>query len=239
MSQWYYAKDGSQQGPYDADDMRLAIKTGELSGSDLVWREGMADWQKIKEVAELASALPAPQAHAAHAPVAAAPVAQPAYQPQAQAQPLQYQQAYSSSGQIMFTPRAMDLLRQTKPWVRFLAIMGFIVTGLSLVIGLIAGGMVISQSGRRGAASPVEGIVMIVVYILISGVYFFLAYFLNQYANKIGRLVATQREDALEAAIAAQKTFWRLLGIIVIAVLALYLLVIVGAAVLAAFFTLR
>jgi hypothetical protein len=42
--QWYYIKDGSQSGPVSLDELRHKIACGELTSSNLVWREGMADW---------------------------------------------------------------------------------------------------------------------------------------------------------------------------------------------------
>lgn len=230
MSQWYYAKDGNQHGPYDADDMRLAVKTGELSGGDLVWREGLADWKPIKEVPELASAMPAAQPAAA-APVAATPVAQPTYQQQ----PLQYQQAYSTSGQIMFTPTAMEMLRQTKPWVRFMGVLLFVITGLIVagaLVMLFVGVVGAASSPRGGAAVMGASVGVALVYLLMGALYFFPALFLNRYASHINTLLSTRREDALEAALAAQKTFWRYVGIVVLVVLGLYVLILVAAIVL-------
>ena len=68
--EWYYAKDGGQQGPVSEADLRDLIAGGSLKATDLVWHEGMADWQPVSKVAALSTALAAP---AAPAPAAPAP----------------------------------------------------------------------------------------------------------------------------------------------------------------------
>lgn len=55
MTQWYYSKMGLQQGPVPEDELRTKIRRGEIGDSNLVWREGMADWLPLAQVAELAT----------------------------------------------------------------------------------------------------------------------------------------------------------------------------------------
>lgn len=50
MKQYFYVEGGSQQGPFTIEE--LVEKN--LNLDTLVWKEGMANWQKIAEVAELA-----------------------------------------------------------------------------------------------------------------------------------------------------------------------------------------
>lgn len=45
MSQWFYAKDGSQKGPVTIDELRAFAQSGELGRGDLVWNGSMKDWQ--------------------------------------------------------------------------------------------------------------------------------------------------------------------------------------------------
>jgi len=50
---WYYAKNGAQQGPVALEDMKSRIAMGEIAPTDLAWREGMADWMPVSSIAEL------------------------------------------------------------------------------------------------------------------------------------------------------------------------------------------
>ncbi|NNM30057.1 MAG: DUF4339 domain-containing protein [Akkermansiaceae bacterium] len=51
--EWFYAKFGKQEGPVDESALRSKIRSGEVSPSDLVWREGMEKWEPAGQVAEL------------------------------------------------------------------------------------------------------------------------------------------------------------------------------------------
>lgn len=58
MDQWYYGKNGEQQGPVDIETIRSMLASGQLAQSDLVWKEGMANWTAINQVTEFASQTP-------------------------------------------------------------------------------------------------------------------------------------------------------------------------------------
>lgn len=60
MSEWYYGKEGQQHGPIDEATLRARIATGEVSGSDLIWTEGMVEWIPLSKVSQFSG--PAPQA---------------------------------------------------------------------------------------------------------------------------------------------------------------------------------
>ncbi|MEN8693626.1 MAG: DUF4190 domain-containing protein [Akkermansiaceae bacterium] len=63
MSEWYYGKDGQQYGPVDEATIKARAATGEISATDLVWKEGMEKWLPFAELAEFsdgAAAAPAP-----------------------------------------------------------------------------------------------------------------------------------------------------------------------------------
>ncbi len=52
MSEWYYADAGNtRQGPVPAAALTRLRLAGQLSWESLVWRDGMADWQPMRDVA--------------------------------------------------------------------------------------------------------------------------------------------------------------------------------------------
>lgn len=59
MSQWYYTSGGAQQGPVSTSDLQSWIANSQIALTELVWREGMADWKPISQVPELAASAPA------------------------------------------------------------------------------------------------------------------------------------------------------------------------------------
>jgi hypothetical protein len=50
MSNWFYAANGQQQGPFGDAQFRDLIANGTVRADTLVWTEGMAGWQKATEV---------------------------------------------------------------------------------------------------------------------------------------------------------------------------------------------
>lgn len=60
---WFYSKNGTQLGPVTEQELSEKAKNGEVSSSDLVWKEGMPDWTPLGQVQEFSgtvSQLPAP-----------------------------------------------------------------------------------------------------------------------------------------------------------------------------------
>jgi hypothetical protein len=47
---WYYASGGQQQGPVDDAQFEAMVQSGQIKPADLVWREGMANWQPLSSV---------------------------------------------------------------------------------------------------------------------------------------------------------------------------------------------
>ncbi len=78
--QWYYSKNGTQLGPVGEGELLAKLASGEVSSADMVWKEGMADWQPAGKVAELASFATLPSATSAPPPVVNSPYAPPSVQ---------------------------------------------------------------------------------------------------------------------------------------------------------------
>lgn len=76
-TQWYYADSQRQRhGPLPTAQLRELLAQGRMGADALVWREGMADWQPVHSVAELAAAAPHVQPHDPYAaPASALPAA--------------------------------------------------------------------------------------------------------------------------------------------------------------------
>src|SRR5690349_20840663 len=49
-NQWWYAHGGEQLGPVSPADLRQLAASGSLAPTDLVWREGMAQWAPASRV---------------------------------------------------------------------------------------------------------------------------------------------------------------------------------------------
>ena len=63
MEQWFFTKDGQQEGPVTPEQINALAKAGQLDPAGThVWCEGMTDWKTLADSGLLsASALPVPQ----------------------------------------------------------------------------------------------------------------------------------------------------------------------------------
>lgn len=57
MADWYFAREGKQQGPVAEARLLEMIRSGEVGGADLVWKDGMSGWEPVSKVPALAAAL--------------------------------------------------------------------------------------------------------------------------------------------------------------------------------------
>lgn len=71
--QWYYSKNGVQLGPVTDGEIRGKVASGEISATDMVWKEGMRDWLPVGNVEELSALMALP----ANSPVAQSPPVSP------------------------------------------------------------------------------------------------------------------------------------------------------------------
>ncbi len=53
---WYYSSKGTQLGPIPEEELLRKVRSGEVSTSDLVWKDGMTDWRPLGQVPEPQSA---------------------------------------------------------------------------------------------------------------------------------------------------------------------------------------
>ena len=59
---WYYRRGEAQMGPVSWEDLVGAARAGGVVSGDLVWTEGMAQWQAAATIPGLLPAMPAPPA---------------------------------------------------------------------------------------------------------------------------------------------------------------------------------
>lgn len=53
MTEWYYGAQGQQQGPVTETELRQLMAQGVVTRETLVWRDGLAEWKPMGDVAEL------------------------------------------------------------------------------------------------------------------------------------------------------------------------------------------
>jgi len=171
------------------------------------------------EAAPAAGAGPAPSQSAAAGPAAQAPGAPQAASPYGP--PTGFGQAPGGRPAQTITAGMAQHLQGTRPWVLFLAILGFIGCGLMVIGGL---GMLALGGMAAGGPGAGLGAVVCFAYVLVAVVYAVGSYLLYSYASAIKRFRQSGRSGDMEAALSAQRSWWKFVGILTIIALSLYLL---------------
>jgi hypothetical protein len=237
--QWYYAQNGQQLGPVSGEQLRAMLVSGSVRPTDLVWTDSLPAWTPASQVPALLPApapapapvyvpppapapvyTPPPPAQAAPAPAprpapaaAPTPAPQPAWTQSPAPEPVQ------GGGDV--SQEVVELLRKTKPWVRFLSVLGFI----ALVFILLAAVAIVAlPTGPMGAMAIGPKLAAAGAYILMGLLQFPALLFLSRYASRIKDLVNSGHPQDLEDALAAQKSFWKYVGIFTLVMIIVYIL---------------
>ncbi|MFK7818317.1 MAG: hypothetical protein AB8G99_06345 [Planctomycetaceae bacterium] len=122
---------------------------------------------------------------------------------------------YSDGGGDV-SDEVIDELRKTKPWVRLV--------GFLSAIGLILSAVLVAISAFAATSNPLggpgfAGIGTIVVQGIGLLIYFLVAKFLIGYSRSIGQLEESGSTEDLVSALADQRRFWLLQGILIIVIL--------------------
>lgn len=132
---------------------------------------------------------------------------------------------------LFLTETAQYYLQQTAKWAKFLSIMGFIGSGIMVLLGLFFGTFMTAMSRfqpNSNAISSVMGGFMGFFYILIGAFYFFLSFYLYQFADRVKIGVQFQDSLQIEGGFGRLKSLFKITGIITIVCLVLYALIIIG-----------
>lgn len=128
------------------------------------------------------------------------------------------------------SPRALETLRRTQPWLRFMGIILMIGTGLTLLVGIALCGLGLVATGLHAEEGERTNgpmlIVMGLIYIPLAFIYLYPAILLLRSAARIRAAAATGAEAAVVDSLEAQRKFWKYTGICVIVLMALYALAI-------------
>ena len=124
-------------------------------------------------------------------------------------------------------------LAEAARWAKFLAIMGFIMCGLIILVGIFAGSLFATLSNRpynrfdNEIGTSVRAgytVVMAVAYIIFAVLYFFPCLFLFHFAVKMKTALLTDSQEMLNTSFQNLKKMFRYVGIMTIIVLGLYII---------------
>ncbi|MCW3116029.1 MAG: hypothetical protein JWM28_111 [Chitinophagaceae bacterium] len=136
---------------------------------------------------------------------------------------------------LSIDPAAKAHLSEAARWARFLAIVGFVIIGLIVLIGIFAGSILGSMTGGLGGnelgssrvTSGIMGSFFIVIYILVAAFYFFPCLFLFRFATKMKTALASNDQETVNSSFQNLKKLFRFVGIFTIIMLAIYAIALV------------
>jgi hypothetical protein len=197
---WYYVKGGTEAVSVDFAGLQRLASTGQLGPDDLVWTQGMQQWVPAKSIQAL-DLFGKPTLDRGPGGTQGSAMAR-----SGDAAPASVCKAGSDS----------------RPWVLFIAVMGFVYAGLSVVGGLLG---LIRGAGRRDPDVVAYGLISVIIgAVAIIG-----AALLVRYANCLGGLRYGRHFAVLERALEALRSFWIFASIILIIFLAFIVFAIVYA----------
>ena len=162
-AEWYYAVNGQQVGPVAEGALRPLLSSRRVSMDDLVWQEGMKDWQPAGTVAAFAGALAPP----APGPVAGVVFAPPP--PAAPPPPVSPGWA-PAPNQLPYAPPVQDFYGMAigafVVSLVGLACFGIVLGPVAIVLSVIAMNNMKRTGINRGKGLAVAGLVIGIVDLL-------------------------------------------------------------------------
>ncbi len=215
MSAYLVNRDGQELGSFELSQIKAGLQTGQFEDSDFGWQDGMAEWQTLSTLVN--SAAPA-QATLADSPSKTAANQPEPFNPYASPAAAQVKTAGSPTISGWVPHEVVSELAGTKPWVRFLSILGWIF-GVVFAVGLII--TVMQSSSPKGTGG--FGSVLIGGIIMVVTMYPTLK--MTKYASHINRLVESNSYDDLTNALREQRRFWKFYGVIATIYLGFFLMI--------------
>lgn len=146
---WYYTRGGQQVGPVSQADLQQAIATGQVSPQDLVWRDGMGEWQPAASVPGLVGGGGGPAPYVAP-PQGMVPVAAP----YGGAQPVGY--ASAATGQ----DHSGKAIGSLVCGILSLLICGIILGPTAIVLGNQAKAAMDQSGNQKGRGMATAGVII-------------------------------------------------------------------------------
>lgn len=133
---------------------------------------------------------------------------------------------------LLVTEDIRSYIYETAKWTKFLSIVGFIITGLMVMVAFSANAIMQSMSeipAYQGLAGMGSGIITF-FYLLIALVYFYPSYLMYKFSSSAKTAVLYGSQESFSLAMSKMKSifkFWAILTIIII-VMYVFMIVLVG-----------
>jgi hypothetical protein len=128
--------------------------------------------------------------------------------------------------ELQFDHESTSFLSETAKWAKFLSIVGFVFTGILVLVAFFLGKLLGSLSPFGAALSGV-GFLSTVFYLGLAALIFFPNWFLFNYARKIQTAFLHNDQATLNASLGSMKSYFKFMGILTIVILSIYIIFII------------
>jgi hypothetical protein len=218
IDQWYVRTDeGDEYGPVTKAELDSWVEEERVDGACQILQKGSDDWKWADELyPELVQAEPADENPFAALAGAEAETARPSSGgSDIDGEVLDEQPSGSGSASGLSQLGIERVLTESRPWVQIMAVFGFFTGGAWLIGCIYFFVMATANTAILGMTLSLIGLVGPALLILGS-------YFLYLYSHRILAFERTGGARELQGAIAAQRAFWKLAGVVSAIVLAVY-----------------
>lgn len=122
--------------------------------------------------------------------------------------------------------QSKSFLAESARWGKFLAIVGFVVCALVVIVGIYlatAGSEMAYQYGGRSSFRGIGG-AMAIGYIIVALIYFFPCLYLLRFSNHMKAALAANDQANLTASFQNLKSMFKFVGIFTIIIISIYVL---------------
>lgn len=130
---------------------------------------------------------------------------------------------------------AVNYLKETAKWGKFLAIVQFVGIALVVLIAFIIGIFLPEMNSAFSQASALPpglgGGFIMAMYLILAVIMFFPALYLYNYSIKLKSAIEEKNSEVLMEAFKNQKSLYKFFGIFTIVMIAFYAIIFVGAAI--------
>ncbi|MEX1188189.1 MAG: hypothetical protein WED33_02960 [Bacteroidia bacterium] len=117
---------------------------------------------------------------------------------------------------------SISFLRESAKWSRFLAIVGFVLIGIFVIVGLLFSSFI------SNAYQGIPSFAISLIYIVAAGIWLPPCVFLLRFAKEINRGIDDSDQNSIDAGFSALKSHFKYIGIFTLVILGIYGLVFVG-----------
>lgn len=130
---------------------------------------------------------------------------------------------------LVITEDIRSYIYQAAKWAKFLSIVGFIVTGLMVMIALSVQSVMQSLSeipAYAGLVALGSGVIMF-FYLLLALLYFYPSYLMYKFSSAAKLAVLYGNQESLSEAMAKMKSIFKFFGVVTVIIISMYVLMVV------------